>query len=417
MSWAENTLWWHLYPLGFCGAPIRYADPEPGPRLLRLLPWLDHAVDLGAGGLLLGPVFASQTHGYDTVDQYRIDPRLGGDADFDTLVAACRERGLRIVLDGVFSHVGHGHPLVGEALRDGPDSHAAQLVDIDWQAPGGPQPRVFEGHGALARLRHATDATADYAVDVMTHWLARGADGWRLDAAYSVDPAFWARVLPRVRAAAPEAWFLGEVIHGDYPAFVAASGVDTVTQYQLWKAIWSSLRDRNFFELDHALRRHGEMLERFVPQTFVGNHDVTRIASAVGTDAALVATAVLLTVGGTPSVYAGDELGMRGVKRDRVGGDDAVRPAFPPAPAPDAAAQRVLDAHRELARIRRERPWLTRAVTETVSLGNTRYVYRARSRDGHEHLDVTLDVTAGAHVAVRDGAGHLLWQLGAADAA
>jgi len=415
MNLPENTLWWHVYPLGFCGAPIRYADPEPGPRLLRLLPWLDHAVDLGATGLLLGPVFASQTHGYDSLDQYRIDPRLGGDAEFDALVAACRERGLRLVLDGVFSHVGNDHPLVGEALRDGPDSHAAQLIDIDWHASGGPRPRVFEGHGSLARLRHETDATADYVAGVMTHWLDRGADGWRLYAAYSVDPAFWARVLPRVRAHAPEAWFLGEVIHGDYPAFVAASGVDTVTQYELWKAIWSSLRDRNFFELDHALRRHAAMLERFVPQTFVGNHDVTRIASTVGADAALAATAVLLTIGGTPSIYAGDELGMRGIKRERVGGDDAVRPAFPPAPAPDGAAQRILDAHRDLARIRRDRPWLTRAVTETTSLGNTRYVYRARSRDGQQHLDVTLDITSGVRVSVRDGDGRVLWHLGDAD--
>lgn len=265
MGWIEHSIWWHVYPLGFCGAPIRDAAPVPAHRLRHLLNWLDYAIELGASGLLLGPIFAAQSHGYDSVDQFRIDARLGDDSDFDSLVAACRERGLRVVLDGVFSHVGVQHPELQPALIEGRTSAPAELFDIDWDAPGGPAPRVFEGHGDLVRLNHATERTADYAVQVMTHWLDRGVDGWRLDAAYSVAPDFWARVLQRVRAAHPGAWFLGEVIHGDYSDFVAASALDSVTQYELWKAIWSSLRDRNLFELDWTLHRHNDLLQRFIP--------------------------------------------------------------------------------------------------------------------------------------------------------
>ena len=89
-----------------------------------------------------------------------------------------------------------------------------------------------------------------YVIEVMKYWLGRGAGGWRLDAAYAVPPAFWAKALPAVRESFPSAWFLGEMIHGDYAAYAAESGLDSITQYEVWKAIWSSLNDRNFFELD-----------------------------------------------------------------------------------------------------------------------------------------------------------------------
>ncbi|HEY6786209.1 MAG TPA: alpha-amylase family glycosyl hydrolase, partial [Trebonia sp.] len=108
VPWVERAIWWHVYPLGFTGAE-RAALPPGEPvrhRLRHLARWLDYAVELGCNGLLLGPIFAAETHGYDTVDHFRIDPRLGDDEDFDALVAAARARGVRIALDGVFNHVG-----------------------------------------------------------------------------------------------------------------------------------------------------------------------------------------------------------------------------------------------------------------------------------------------------------------------
>jgi cyclomaltodextrinase len=149
-----------------------------------------------------------------------------------------------------------------------------------------------------------------------------------------------------------------------------ATGVDAVTQYQLWKAIWSALNDRNFFELAWALQRHNSLLENFVPQTFVGNHDVTRIASQLADDRHLPhALVIFLTCGGTPSIYAGDEQAFRGIKEHRAGGDDAIRPAFPATPADLAPfGWQIYRLHQRLIGLRRRHPWLHRAQSRVVEL-------------------------------------------------
>lgn len=374
-AWVEHAIWWQVYPLGFVGAYP--SDQPPGPdehRLRRIVDWLDHAIELGASGLALGPVFASRTHGYDTTDHYRIDPRLGDDADFDHLIAEAHQRGLRVLLDGVFNHVARDFP------------HTA------WFRKRGNDFDTFEGHGELIALDHDNPDVIAYTVDVMSHWLRRGADGWRLDAAYAVPDRFWAQVLPRVRQAHPDAWFVGEVIHGDYTATVSASGFDSVTQYELWKAIWSSLNDGNFHELDWALVRHNEFLDAFVPMTFVGNHDVTRIASQlVNTRHLEHALVILFTTGGTPSVYAGDESAYRGVKEERFGGDDAVRPEFTaPLMGVDEHGHDVFRLHQYLIGLRRRHPWLHTARSSPLQVTNTQYVYA--TRNGADVLVVALNV-------------------------
>jgi glycosidase len=351
-------------------------------RLGRIEAWLDHVVALGLNGIALGPIFAAQTHGYDTIDHFRIDPRLGDDADFDRLVAAAHRRGLRVQLDGVFNHVGRAHPLFGQAEAEGPHGPSAGLFRIDWTGwrPGAPvRADVFEGHESLVALDHASPAVAELVVRVLTHWLDRGADAWRLDAAYAVPPRFWATVLPRVRQRHPGAWFTGEIIHGDYAGIVRESTMDSVTQYELWQGIWHGIADGNFFELAHALKRHNDLLAGFVPSTFVGNHDVTRIASAVGAGFVAHALAVLLTVAGVPSVYAGDEYGWTGVKEQRLGGDDAVRPQFPAVPP---EANDTVRLHQDLIAVRRRHPWVLRAHTDVVHLENRQTVLRTATGSG-----------------------------------
>jgi cyclomaltodextrinase len=419
-DWVTHVMWWHVYPLGFVDAEVRPTTPA-GERLVEhrldhVRAWLDHVVDLGLNGLLLGPVFASSTHGYDTVDHFRIDPRLGDDADFDRLVAAAHERGVRVLLDGVFNHVGREHPAFRALATAGPDAETADLFAVDWSGwqPGDPVPvGLFEGHDILVALDHTSSATEDLVVAVMTHWLERGIDGWRLDAAYAVPPAFWARVLPRVRERFPDAWFSGEVIHGDTAAFVQESTIDSTTQYELWQGIWHGIADLNCFELAHAVERHDELLTTQAPSTFVGNHDVTRIASAVGERFALHAAAVLFTVAGTPSVYAGDEYGWTGVKEDREGGDDAVRPTFPATPpVPEGSAAGVFHAHQALVALRRRHPWLHRAHTDVVHLTNTAVVLRtATDREAVvtalNLADDPVEVPAADATQVEAGAGDL----------
>jgi len=373
-SWTDHVIWWQVYPLGFVGAEREALPPGAAPhhRLGQLESWLDYLLELGCSGLALGPVFASGSHGYDTTDHFRIDPRLGDDADFDRLVDACRSRGIRVLLDGVFNHVGRDFEVFRHAEQGDPEARR-------WFRWHGEHPEVFEGHGLLVALDHDEPAVQEHVGAVMRHWLGRGADGWRLDAAYQVPLAFWRAVLPGVRAQFPDAWFVGEVIHGDYAAFVTEAGLDTVTQYELWKATWSALNDRNFYELAHAVERHSAMLETFVPLTFLGNHDVTRIASRLEhSDHLGHALAVLLGVGGVPTVYAGDEQAFTGVKEEHEFGDDAVRPPFPADPtglAPFGASTREL--HQRLIGLRRRHPWLAHARTGVEHLSNTTLALRS----------------------------------------
>lgn len=406
-GWVDHLIGWHVYPLGFVGAPARLESQEVSHRLAHLGAWLDHAVALGCSSLALGPVFSSASHGYDTLDYFTIDPRLGDDDDFDHLLQAAHARGLSVLLDGVFNHVSRRNRIVQDAQSAGPDSDAGRMVR--WCAG---RLDVFEGHSDLVALNHDNLAVREHVTRIMNYWCGRGVDGWRLDAAYSVNPEFWAAVLPSVREKYPDVWIFGEVIHGDYASIVRASGMDSVTQYELWKGIWSSIESRNFFELDHALGRHNEFSDAFTPMTFVGNHDVTRIASRVGQDGAVLATAILATIGGIPLIYYGDELAYRGVKEERFGGDDDIRPVFPASPADlSNLGADTLRAHQSLLGLRRRHPWLVDARTESLDLTNERYVYRT-GVPGVEPLIVELDVRDGCSVLIRE-AGQVVWSSGA----
>ena len=392
-DWTEHVIWWHVYPLGFVGADTTGHESTPTHRLRQLESWLDYLLELGANGLALGPVFASRTHGYDTTDYFEVDPRLGDTADLEHLVNECHRRGIRVMLDGVFNHVGREFAPLRTALADpaAPENALFRRTETGELVS-------FEGHDALVTLNHDNPAVADLVTAVMTHWLHRGIDAWRLDAAYAMPAAFWAGVLPRVRAQHPDVYVLGEVLHGDYTGFVADSGVDTVTQYELWQAIWHALQERNFFELDWALTRHTEFLGTFVPYTFVGNHDVTRLASQIHDERhhphALV---LLLTLGGTPAIYYGDEQGLRAVKEQRAGGDDAIRPAFPATPPGadelDDRASAALHTHRELIGVRRRHPWLHSAHSDVVAVTNETLVFRTAV---DENVIVTaLNISSG----------------------
>ncbi|MGQ7295936.1 alpha-amylase family glycosyl hydrolase [Quadrisphaera sp. KR29] len=420
---SADTIIWHAHPLTFTGAePRNDGGLAVTHRLPHLERWLDHLVALGANALQLGPVFDSETHGYDTRDHLRVDARLGDEGDLRHLVEQAHARGVLVVLDGVFNHVGRSH----ERFR------AAQAGDAEaaaWFARDGSREdgwAVFEGHGALVELDLSHPPARDHVVAVMRHWLDVGVDGWRLDAAYAVDPTTWRTVIEQVRASHPHAWFLGEVIHADPAEFAPASRMDSLTQYELWKAVWSSLNDVNLHELAHALSRHDAFVAagrttdpQFVPTTFLGNHDTTRIASRLQDHRHLAhAVTVLFTTAGVPAVYAGDEWDYRGVKEDREGGDDEVRPPFPATPEElsDLGAP-VFQLHQRLAGLRRRHRWLWQAALEVERVENALLVYRVTGTGGDassagpedggrapEGLSVVLNLTdAPVEFTPRDG--------------
>ena len=382
----DRTIWWHVYPLAALGAPIRDTK-DAAHRLRGLEAWLDYLVELGCNGLLLGPIFESVTHGYDTLDHLRIDARLGDDTDIDWLINACATRGINIMLDGVFNHVARTHPWVEQGLAG----------DTDW-----------EGHNELATLHHDEREIRDAVVDIMCHWLRRGIAGWRLDVAYAVPSEFWRDVLSRVREEFPDAMFLGEVIHGDYAEIAAAGTLDAVTQYELWKATWSSLADANFWELAHALERHPADL---LTNTFIGNHDVDRIASTVGTNKLVLAAAILRTVPGMPSIYYGDEQGFTGTRGEGWSADDAVRPALPATPAElSPLGGWIYGEYQKLIGVRRRNAWLTRARVEVLDKTNETISFTCTDGEHTLQTDLWLDPTPGVRIHA-DGNELYSWML------
>jgi cyclomaltodextrinase len=386
--WIAGRTWYQMHALRATGAPDVNADvagpPADEHALRRLLPWLDHVAGLGCGGLLLTPVHESATHGYDTVDPFRLDPRLGDAADLDDLVAACHDRDLRLILDGVFNHVGRAFPPFADVLERGTSSSWCDWFRLDFEGDDGDgfAYKAFEGHRELVALNHRHPAVLDWAAEVCNHWLDRGVDGWRFDVAYAIPRAFLAELCRRVRDRHPDAFLFGEMIHGDYAGFVAESGLHAVTQYELHKASWSACNDANAFELAWALGRHGEMAERFVPVTFAGNHDVARLATLLTDPDRDLETVlrVLFAVPGIPCVYYGDEWGARGQKGTGPTADDAIRPRLDEL-VRDAGVE---DLHRRLIAFRRERPWLTDGHLEVTSVENQRLELLVRSRHGDD---------------------------------
>jgi cyclomaltodextrinase len=395
---SENDIWYHVYPLGFLGAEDQ--NPAPGAsegpvvhRLAGLVDWLDYLVDLGINALLLGPVFESETHGYDVVDPYRVDRRLGTEADLIHLIDECHRRSLRVGLDAVFHHVGRGHPYFRDLQTHGRQSAWRDWFKVDFDRPGpdGFAYVSFEGHKQLVKLNHANPQVLDWAVDVARYWIEHGVDAFRLDAAYALPPQFVKTFTQRTRGLRPDVFLVGEVIHGDYVRTAQQMQLSTLTQYELWKAIWSSLNDGNFFELAHALQRHDQFCQHFAPWTFVGNHDTTRIATQL-VDRQLLphALAILFTLPGIPAVYAGDEQNAKGRKYDRVGGDAKIRQPLKFRPGDlEGESLRIWNLHRDLIAVRHDHPWLATGKLDVTHIDNRLLKYEVHA--GNERIVVVLN--------------------------
>lgn len=368
-DWYHDAIFYHIYPLGLCGAPRRNSlEGAPEPRLAQLHSWIGHLGELGVNAVYLGPLFESSAHGYDTADYSMVDRRLGDGDTLAALVGALHAAGMRVILDGVFNHVGRDFWAFRDLLARGEASAYRDWfagVDFSRRSPRG-DPFSYEawsGHFELVKLNLANPAVRDHLFGAVRGWVeAYGIDGLRLDVAEIIDPAFLRDLAAVCRAVRPDFWLLGEQIHGDYRRIAGPGMLDAATNYELYKGLYSSHNDRNYFEVAYALNR------QFGPEgiyrglalySFADNHDVSRVASLLREPAHLYPLyALLLTAPGAPSIYYGSEWGLGGLK----GGDDGVlRPALAlpeareRAPHPDLAG-----AIARLARVRHELPALRR---------------------------------------------------------
>jgi glycosidase len=349
--WSFDSIFYHIYPLGLCGAPARndfHSAPEP--RLEQLHGWIPHLRELGVNAIYLGPLFESSAHGYDTADYYHVDRRLGDDAGLARLSEALHASGMRLILDGVFNHVGRDFWAFRDVRRNLSASPFCSWfhLDFDRQSPYG-DPFAYEGWSGyydLVKLNLKNPDVRNHLFGAIESWVRDfHIDGLRLDVADSLDPDFMKELHSFCRGLRPDFWLMGEAIHGDYRRLANAEMLDSVTNYECYKGLYSSLVDKNYFEIAWSLNRQfGEDgLYRDLPlYNFADNHDVDRVASSLGDPLHLHPLYCLLfSMPGVPSIYYGSEWGLEGVRRD--GDDSPLRPALTPdlpdhsKPQPDLA--------------------------------------------------------------------------------
>lgn len=351
VHWANESIFYHIYPLGFCGAPERndFGSP-PVPRLDKVCTWIPHLKSLGVNALYLGPLFESSRHGYDTADYYQVDRRLGDNATLIRVIDTLHRNGIRVILDGVFNHVGRDF----WAFRD-VQAHRERSAYCGWfqgldfrrTSPCG-DPFAYEGwngHYELVKLNLGNPAVRAHLLDAVSMWIDTFAiDGLRLDAADCIEIDFLQALAAHCKRLRRDFWLLGEVIHGDYRRWANAGTLDSTTNYECYKGLYSSHVDVNYFEIAYSLNRQfGEGgLYRGLPlYAFADNHDVDRVASRLSDPAHLYPLYCLLfAMPGVPSIYYGSEWGIQGRKSN--GSDAPLRPCLDL----DAAARLP---HRELA--------------------------------------------------------------------
>lgn len=289
--WAYESVFYQIYPLGFSGAPFEN-DGVLNHRILKVNDWIPHIKRLGADAIYFSPVFESDTHGYNTRDYTKIDTRLGTNKDFANVCYNLHNEGIKVVLDGVFNHVGRGFWAFQDVLKNRESSpYINWFARIDFNGNSNYNDGLWyegwEGCYDLVKLNL-------YNEDVIQH-IFNAIKGWVTE--FDID---------------------GLRLH-------------SVTNYECYKGLYSSFNSMNMFEINHSL------LRQFGPEnwtlykgkhllSFVDNHDVTRVASILNNIRHLpLIYALAFGMPGIPCVYYGSEWGATGRKED---GDPALRACF-----------------------------------------------------------------------------------------
>jgi glycosidase len=333
--WAYESSFYQIYPLGFCGAPFEN-DGVLTSRILKVKDWIPHIKKLNCNAIYFSPIFESDTHGYNTRDYFKIDSRLGTNEDFADVAKALHENGIKVVLDGVFNHVGRGFWAFQDVLKNRWDSPYKDWFNINFDGNScyndGLWYEGWEGNYDLVKLNLRNEAVIQHIFEAVASWIRDyDIDGLRLDVAYCLDHDFLRRLRSHCYGIKDDFLLLGELLHGDYNQFVNESMLDSCTNYNCYKGLYSSFNSMNMFEIIHSL------LRQFGPEqwtlykgkhflNFVDNHDVTRVASILTNEKHLpLIYALCYGMPGMPCVYYGSEWGA---KAEKSQGDPALRACF-----------------------------------------------------------------------------------------
>ncbi|MBQ9208354.1 MAG: alpha-amylase [Oscillospiraceae bacterium] len=391
MAWYDEAIFYHIYPLGLCGAPRENSYEGVTHRLRELDPWIDHIREIGCNALYIGPLFESVGHGYETTDYRKLDCRLGDNDDLKAFVKKCHGKGIRVILDGVFNHTGRDF----FAFKDIKE-HRESSRYRDWycnvnfygnnEYNDGFSYDNWGGYNLLVKLNQRNPEVKDYICDTIRFWVSEfDIDGLRLDAADVLDFDFMKALRATANDVKPDFWLMGEVIHGDYTRWVNEGTLHSVTNYVMHKALYSGHNDHNYFEIAHTQRRLESMgksgSSSFKLYNFVDNHDVERIYTKLSNKAHFTPVHILLyTLPGIPSIYYGSEFAIEG--RKERGSDASLRPALRYDDYRDAVstnpATKLIAA---LGKVRRETPELSYGDYNELRLTNRQYAF-SRSYNG-----------------------------------
>lgn len=333
--WAYENVFYQIYPLGFCGAPFEN-DGVLEHRILKVNDWIPHIEKLGANAIYFSPVFESDTHGYNTRDYTKIDTRLGTNEDFQSVCENLHKAGIKVVLDGVFNHVGRGFWAFQDVLEKRWDSPYKDWFHISFDGNSNYNDGLWyegwEGNYDLVKLNLRNEDVIQHIFSCIKGWVEEfDIDGLRLDVAYCLDHDFLKRLRSFCDGLKPDFFLVGETLHGDYNQWMNDSMLHSVTNYECYKGLYSSFNSMNMFEINHSL------LRQFGPDnwtlykgkhllSFVDNHDVTRVASILSNENHLpLIYALAFGMPGIPCVYYGSEWGAKARKEE---GDPALRACF-----------------------------------------------------------------------------------------
>lgn len=397
--WAYESVFYQIYPLGFCGAPFEN-DGVQTHKIKKVEEWIPHMKKLGINAIYFSPVFESDTHGYNTRDYKKIDVRIGTNQDFKEVCQRLHENGIRVVLDGVFNHVGRGFYQFQDVLKNREASPYLNWFHINLGGNSNYNDGLWyeglEGNYDLVKLNLQNGEVVHHILDAVQYWIDEfDIDGLRLDVAYCLDENFVRTLRSFTTEKKPDFFLLGEMLHGDYNRLMNDSMLHSVTNYECYKGLYSSFNSMNMFEINHSL------LRQFGPEnwtlykgkhllSFVDNHDVTRVASILSNEKHLpLIYAMCFGMPGIPCVYYGSEWGTRA---DKSQGDPALRPCFE-----QPEWNELSEFISKLAEAKKNSEALNYGSFRSVLLTNRQCIFERAS--GHERVMVAINADGAPFTA------------------
>lgn len=396
--WYNDSVFYQIYPLGFCGA-LYNNDGVKVSRLGKVEEWIPHILETGCNAIYFSPLFESDYHGYDTRDYKNIDCRLGSNEDFKKLVAKLHANGIKVVIDGVFNHVGREFFALKDVFERRQESVYKDWFNINFDGNNcyndGLWYEGWEGYYNLVKLNLKNNQVVEYLLDCVKFWIEEfDIDGIRLDVAYCLEHSFMERLRSHTDSLKNEFFLVGEMLHGDYNTIVNDRMLHSATNYECYKGLYSSFNSMNMYEISYSINRQfgsenwclyrGKHL-----LAFVDNHDVNRIASTLTNKEHLpLIFGLMMTMPGIPCIYYGSEWGIEGVKEN--GSDDGLRPCVA------APEYNELTAHiRKLADIHKNSLALCYGNYKQLAITNKQYVFE-RVHEG-EKVIVAINADSEAY--------------------